>query len=97
LKLLTILSSLSLDLCKRIIASKLRGDTEDTISEEKEVSKSAVTKLWRLYRETGGYISTGSITMLPVPTRAAGSPLYRRVNLSKLDKLSLNNPTRLLS
>jgi transposase len=46
---------LSLDLRKRIISSKLRGDTEDTISEEKEVSKSAVTKLWRLYRETGGY------------------------------------------
>jgi transposase len=46
---------LSFDLRKRIIASKLRGDTEDTISAEKEVSKSAVTKLWRLYRETGSY------------------------------------------
>ena len=40
---------------KRIIESKLRGDTEDTIALEKEVSKSTVTKLWSLYRETGSY------------------------------------------
>ena len=46
---------LSSDLRKRIIESKLRGDTEDTIAAEKEVSKSTVTKLWLLYRETGSY------------------------------------------
>ena len=46
---------LSNDLRKRIIESKLRGDTEDTIATEKEVSKSTVTKLWSLYRETGSY------------------------------------------
>ena len=46
---------LSNDLRKRIIESKLRGDTEDTIALEKEVSKSTVTKLWSLYRETGSY------------------------------------------
>ena len=46
---------LSNDLRKRIIESKLRGDTEDTIATEKEVSKSTVTKLWFLYRETGSY------------------------------------------
>jgi len=48
---------LSNDLRKRIIESKLRGDTEDTIALEKEVSKSTVTKLWSLYRETGSYVS----------------------------------------
>ena len=47
---------LSNDLRKRIIESKLRGDTEDTIAEEKEVGKSTVTKLWSLYRETGSYV-----------------------------------------
>ena len=46
---------LSNDLRKRIIESKLRGDTEDTIAVEKEVGKSTVTKLWSLYRETGSY------------------------------------------
>jgi transposase len=46
---------LSNDLRKRIIDSKLRGDTEDTIALEKEVGKSTVTKLWFLYRSTGSY------------------------------------------
>ena len=46
---------LSNDLRKRIIESKLRGDTEDMIAVEKEVGKSTVTKLWSLYRETGSY------------------------------------------
>jgi transposase len=46
---------LSNDLRKRIIASKLSGDTEDTIAVEKEVGKSTVTKLWSLYRQTGSY------------------------------------------
>jgi len=46
---------LSNDLRKRIIDAKLRGDTEDKIAAEKEVSKSAITKLWALYRETGSY------------------------------------------
>ena len=46
---------LSNDLRKRIVVSKLRGDTEDKIALEKGVSKSTVTKLWSLYRETGSY------------------------------------------
>jgi len=46
---------LSKDLRKRIMASKLRGDTGGKISVEKGVGKSRVTKLWALYRETGSY------------------------------------------
>ena len=46
---------LSIDLRKRIIEAKLRGDTEDKIAAEKEVNKSTVTKLWALYRKTGSY------------------------------------------
>ena len=46
---------LSVDLRKRIIDAKLRGDTEDQIAREKEVNKSTITKLWALYRETGSY------------------------------------------
>ncbi len=46
---------LSLDMRKRIIESKLRGDTEDVIAREKDVNKSTITKLWALYRETGSY------------------------------------------
>ena len=46
---------LSNDLRKRIIEAKQRGDTENKIAEEKEVSKSTVTKLWALFRETGSY------------------------------------------
>ena len=46
---------LSNDLRKRIIDSKLRGDTEDKIAFEKEVNKSTVTKLWSKYRSTGSY------------------------------------------
>ena len=46
---------LSLDLRKRIIDAKLRGDTEDVIAHEKEVNKSTITKLWSLYKETGSY------------------------------------------
>jgi len=46
---------LSLDMRKRIIEAKLRGDTEGTIAREKEVSKSTITKLWALYKESGSY------------------------------------------
>ena len=46
---------LSIDLRKRIIDCKLRGDTEEKIASEKEVSKSTVTKLWSLYQSTGSY------------------------------------------
>jgi transposase len=46
---------LSNDLRKRIVDARLRGDTEKKIAAEKEVSKSTVTKLWALYRKTGGY------------------------------------------
>jgi transposase len=46
---------LSDDLRKRIIVAKLRGDTEDKIAADKEVSKSTVTKLWSLYKETDSY------------------------------------------
>ena len=46
---------LSIDLRKRIIDAKLRGDTEKKISCEKSVNKSTVTKLWSLYRVTVSY------------------------------------------
>ena len=46
---------LSMDMRKRIIEAKMRGDTEDVIAREKEVNKSTVTKLWALYKETGSY------------------------------------------
>ena len=46
---------LSNDLRKRIIEAKLRGDTEEKIAAEKEASKSTITKLWALYRESGSY------------------------------------------
>ncbi len=46
---------LSLDLRKRIIAAKLRGDTEAQISTDKSVHTSTITKLWALYRATGSY------------------------------------------
>jgi transposase len=46
---------LSMDLRKRIIEAKKRGDTEVKISIEKAVSQSVVTKLWSLYRTTGSY------------------------------------------
>jgi transposase len=46
---------LSNDLRKRIIDAKLRGDTEDKIASDKDVSKSTVTKLWSLYRTTESY------------------------------------------
>ena len=47
--------ALSLDLRKRSIDAKLRGDTEDKIASEKEVSKSTVTKLWSHYRSSNSY------------------------------------------
>ena len=47
--------ALSMDMRKRIIDAKLRGDTEDVIAQEKEVNKSTITKLWALYKETGSY------------------------------------------
>ena len=46
---------LSMDIRKRIIDAKLRGDTEEAIAREKEVNKSTITKLWALYKETGSY------------------------------------------
>ena len=46
---------LSNDLRKRIIDAKLRGETEDSIAFDKEISKSTVTKLWFLFRETNSY------------------------------------------
>jgi transposase len=49
-------SPLSNDLRKRIIKAKLRGDTEDKITFEKEVNKSTITKLRSIYRETGSYL-----------------------------------------
>jgi transposase len=46
---------LSLDLGKRIIAAKLKGDTQARISSDKSVHTSTITitKLWALYRATG--------------------------------------------
>jgi transposase len=46
---------LSLDLRKRIIAAKLRGDTQAKISSDKSVHTSTITKLWALYCATGSY------------------------------------------
>ena len=46
---------LSNDLRKRIIDSKMRGDTNKKIAREKEVSESAVERLLALYRATGRY------------------------------------------
>ena len=48
---------LSLDLRKRIIVAKLKGDTEARISADKSVHRSTITKLWALYRATGSYYS----------------------------------------
>ncbi|MDR1155160.1 MAG: hypothetical protein LBL04_10630 [Bacteroidales bacterium] len=44
---------LSLDLRKRIIEAKLRGDTQAKISSDKSVHTSTITKLWALYCATG--------------------------------------------
>ena len=52
---------LSADLRKRIIDAKLRGDTEDKIASEKEVSKSTVTKHWSLFRSTNSYAPRSTI------------------------------------
>jgi transposase len=52
---------LSDDLRKRIINSKLRGDTESKIAFEKEVNKSTVTKLWSKYRSTGSYTPRSTV------------------------------------
>ncbi|MCL1876403.1 MAG: hypothetical protein FWF87_09125 [Synergistaceae bacterium] len=46
---------LSIDLRKRIIEAKLRGDPQSKIATEKEVNESTITKLWALYRKTGKY------------------------------------------
>jgi transposase len=46
---------LSIDLRKRIIEDKLRGDTEEKIASDKSVHKSTVTKLCSLFRKTGSY------------------------------------------
>ena len=46
------------DLRKRVIDAKLRGETEEKIASEKEVSKSTVTKIWCLFRKTGSYTSS---------------------------------------
>ena len=52
---------LSADLRKRIIDAKLRGDIEDKIASEKEVSKSTVTKHWSLFRSTNSYAPRSTI------------------------------------
>jgi transposase len=46
---------LSNDLRKRIIEAKEHGDTVAKIAKEKDVCKSAVVRIWALYRETGSY------------------------------------------
>jgi transposase len=43
------------DLRKRIIDAKQRGDTEEKIAADKEVSKSTVTKTWAHFRKTNSY------------------------------------------
>ncbi|MDR2527517.1 MAG: hypothetical protein LBD04_00665 [Synergistaceae bacterium] len=51
---------LSGDSRKRIIDAKLREDAEDKIAVEKEVNKSAIIKLWALYRKRGAHGVRGS-------------------------------------
>lgn len=48
-------SPLSQDIRERIIRAREHGDTIPRIAKEKGVSKSAVERLLRLYRETGSY------------------------------------------
>ena len=46
---------LSNDIRKRIIDAKKRGDTHNKISEDLQISVSAVTRILALYRETNSY------------------------------------------
>lgn len=46
---------LSNDIRKRIINAKERGDTHNKISEDLQISVSAVTRILALYRETDSY------------------------------------------
>jgi len=67
---------LSNDLRKRIIDAKKRGDTEVTVAKEKDVSQSAVTKLWSLYRATGSYS--------PRPDPCGRKPLLSAEDLARI-------------
>jgi len=41
-----------------LIAAKKRGEAEEDIAEWLQISKSAVGKIWRLYRNTGSWLPT---------------------------------------
>jgi len=75
---------LSEDLRKRIIDSKLRGDTEAKIASEKEVNKSTVTKLWSKYRSTGSYA--------PRLGRAGRKPMLSEEQLERVKEKILERP-----
>ena len=80
---------LSNDLRKRIISSKLRGDTEDKIAIEKDVSKSTVTKLWSLYRSTGSYV--------PLPNPRGRKPALSLLELEQIRESIVQRPDITLS
>lgn len=67
---------LSLDLRKRIIAAKLKGDTEAKISADKSVHTITITKLWALYRATGSYS--------PRPNPSGRKPALSREQLEQV-------------
>ena len=75
---------LSDDLRKRIIDSKLRGDTEGKIASEKEVNKSTVTKLWSLFRSTKSYA--------PRPTIRGRKPRLSECQLEQIRKKIIDCP-----
>ena len=75
---------LSNDLRKRVIDSKLRGDTEDKIAFEKEVNKSTVTKLWSKYRSTGSYF--------PCSNRRGRKPMLSDYQLEQIRQKIIDHP-----
>ena len=77
------------DLSKRIVSSKLRGDTEDKIALEKGIFKSTVTKHWSLYRETGSYA--------PRPNSRGRKPALSLEDLALLRETIIHRPDITLS
>jgi len=72
------------DLRKRVIDAKLRGETEEKIALEKEVSKSTVTQIWFLFRKTGSYH--------PLPNPSGRKPKLSEEQLSQIKKTIEEQP-----
>ena len=72
------------DLRKRVIDAKLRGNTEEKIALEKEISKSTVTKIWSLYRKTGNY--------QPLPNPSGRKPKLSEEQLGQIKKTIEEQP-----